>query len=122
MRCAAQAADLAFYRDFAAYVQNTGAAADGQHAAMPNLVWWDWNPNSGDTGGIVGDDWLTVGKLPADQAPDLASPMCRLASFCGPDPNTVFSLPDNIIACGACAGCPPSGGVAHGLIGEVLMP
>ena len=21
---------------------------------------WDWNPNSGDTGGVVANDWLTV--------------------------------------------------------------
>ena len=55
-----QAADLAFYSDFALYLRNSGAAADGRHAAIPNLVWWDWNPNSGDTGGIVQDDWLTV--------------------------------------------------------------
>ncbi|MFC7690195.1 cellulase family glycosylhydrolase [Paeniroseomonas aquatica] len=23
-------------------------------------AWWSWNPNSGDTGGILGDDWTTV--------------------------------------------------------------
>jgi len=23
-------------------------------------TWWSWNPNSGDTGGILADDWLTV--------------------------------------------------------------
>jgi len=30
--------------------------------ANPNISWtfWDWNPNSGDTGGILQDDWRTV--------------------------------------------------------------
>jgi len=26
------------------------------------FVYWSWNPNSGDTGGLVGDDWLTLVK------------------------------------------------------------
>ena len=26
----------------------------------PSFAWWSWNPNSGDTGGILEDDWLTV--------------------------------------------------------------
>ena len=51
---------MAFYRDFALYLHNASPANDGQHTPMPNVVWWDWNPNSGDTGGIVGNDWLTV--------------------------------------------------------------
>ncbi|UFN49473.1 cellulase family glycosylhydrolase [Roseomonas sp. OT10] len=35
-----------------------------------NWTWWSWNPNSGDTGGILQDDWRTVhaGKL-AELAP-----------------------------------------------------
>ncbi|MFM7108021.1 MAG: hypothetical protein ACKOZU_05400 [Planctomycetaceae bacterium] len=24
------------------------------------FIHWSWNPNSGDTGGLVGDDWLTI--------------------------------------------------------------
>ena len=33
-------------------------------------TWWSWNPNSGDTGGILKDDWTTVNqaKLAALQA------------------------------------------------------
>ncbi|WP_433203577.1 cellulase family glycosylhydrolase [Dactylosporangium sp. CS-047395] len=27
-----------------------------------NFTYWSWNPNSGDTGGIVGDDWKTVNQ------------------------------------------------------------
>lgn len=26
----------------------------------PSWTWWSWNPNSGDTGGILRDDWTTV--------------------------------------------------------------
>jgi len=33
-------------------------AADG--ADDFSWTWWSWNPNSGDTGGILADDWLTV--------------------------------------------------------------
>ena len=36
------------------------SAADFPHSNMPHMYWWDWNANSGDTGGIVQDDWLTV--------------------------------------------------------------
>jgi endoglucanase len=25
-----------------------------------SFTYWAWNPNSGDTGGIVEDDWMTV--------------------------------------------------------------
>ena len=25
-----------------------------------NFFYWSWNPNSGDTGGILKDDWLSV--------------------------------------------------------------
>lgn len=26
----------------------------------PSWTWWSWNPNSGDTGGILNDDWTTI--------------------------------------------------------------
>ena len=29
-------------------------------------IWWSWNPNSGDTGGILRDDWLTVDNTRMD--------------------------------------------------------
>lgn len=29
-------------------------------------VWWSWNPNSGDTGGILKDDWVTVNEPKMD--------------------------------------------------------
>ena len=46
--------------DMATYLANTGAATDGRHNQIPHMFWWAWNANSGDTGGIVQDDWSTV--------------------------------------------------------------
>ncbi|DBB04409.1 TPA: hypothetical protein ACH3X1_012892 [Trebouxia sp. C0004] len=46
--------------DFASYLSNTGSGADGLHNAISNVFWWAWNANSGDTKGLVQDDWLTV--------------------------------------------------------------
>ena len=54
------AADLAELATFSAYLQNTGAGADGQHAAIHNWFYWSLNPDSGDTGGLVGNDWVTL--------------------------------------------------------------
>ena len=28
--------------------------------ASANVTWWGWNPNSGDTGGLLADDWRTL--------------------------------------------------------------
>ena len=30
------------------------------HNPTPNMIWWSWNANSGDTGGIVKDDWKEI--------------------------------------------------------------
>jgi hypothetical protein len=46
-----------FLPDFQNYLLNTGAAADGRHNAIPNIIWWCWNENSGDTGGLVDTTW-----------------------------------------------------------------
>ena len=35
----------------------TGTGVNGM-----SFTYWSWNPNSGDTGGIVGDDWVTVNQ------------------------------------------------------------
>ena len=32
----------------------------------PSFAWWSWNPNSGDTGGYLNDDWLTVRQNAAE--------------------------------------------------------
>ncbi|MEM8916395.1 MAG: cellulase family glycosylhydrolase, partial [Pseudomonadota bacterium] len=38
----------------------------GAGQAGPSFAWWSWNPNSGDTGGYVLDDWVTVRQGAAD--------------------------------------------------------
>ncbi|CAL8461996.1 g1527 [Coccomyxa elongata] len=53
-------ADVLFLSDMAKYMRNDPAAAVYPHATLSHLIWWAWNPNSGDTGGLVQDDWLTV--------------------------------------------------------------
>ena len=62
-----QANDIAMLADMSNYMNNdystlpTGyGPANFPHANLRNLFWWDWNANSGDTGGIVEDDWVTV--------------------------------------------------------------
>lgn len=55
-----QQADVLFLSDMAKYMRNDPAAAVYPHATLSHLMWWSWNPNSGDTGGLVQDDWLTV--------------------------------------------------------------
>jgi len=55
-----QQADVLFLSDMAKYMKNDPAVAAFPHATLNHLMWWSWNPNSGDTGGIVQDDWLTV--------------------------------------------------------------
>lgn len=66
-----QATDQAMLADMARYMHNDYSslpsgysAANFPHANMPNLYWWDWNANSGDTGGLVDNDWLTVSWRP----------------------------------------------------------
>eukprot|EP00891_Asterochloris_glomerata_P005014 jgi/Astpho2/5014/Aster-05948 len=46
--------------DFSSYLNNAGAANDGLHNAIPNVFWWAWNANSGDTGGLVDTDWTSI--------------------------------------------------------------
>ena len=38
-----------------------------------NWTWWSWNPNSGDTGGILADDWTSVRQDKLDQLSSLLS-------------------------------------------------
>lgn len=52
--------DIQSMNDIAAYLNNTGAAADGKHQAIRNWFFWAWNANSGDTGGIVADNWRDI--------------------------------------------------------------
>ncbi|MBM4073908.1 MAG: glycoside hydrolase family 5 protein [Planctomycetes bacterium] len=52
--------DQQWYQQITAYLADTsGAPAGGQGI---NWTWWAWNPDSGDTGGILKDDWKTVNQ------------------------------------------------------------
>ena len=57
---AMQPVDTAAMNDFAAYITNTGAGKDGRHEALAGWIYWAWNANSGDTGGLVQDNWRDV--------------------------------------------------------------
>lgn len=52
--------DLQSMNDTAQYFQLAGSAVDGKHEAIPHWFYWSWNANSGDTGGIVADNWLDI--------------------------------------------------------------
>lgn len=48
--------DVATQLNIAAYLAKLGTGL----AAKPSWFYWDWNPNSGNTGGILQDDWRTI--------------------------------------------------------------
>ena len=50
--------DVAAMESIAKYL--TGQDGSSAHNAIPHWFYWDWNPDSGDTGGLVGDDWRSV--------------------------------------------------------------
>lgn len=52
--------DLAWIKTFVAYLNDTGEGDDKKHVPIRNWFWWSWNANSGDTGGLVADDWLSI--------------------------------------------------------------
>ena len=41
-------------------MRNVGDAKDGKHDPFSNWVWWCWNANSLDTGGMTTDDFSTI--------------------------------------------------------------
>jgi len=55
----------------------------GSGTSGMSFTYWSWNPNSGDTGGIVGDDWQTVNQAKQKiLSPYLVPPV----PTSGPDP------------------------------------
>ncbi|MBA3237641.1 MAG: cellulase family glycosylhydrolase [Parachlamydiaceae bacterium] len=52
--------DLQSMKDMADYFKLAGTANDGNHEFMANWFYWSWNANSGDTGGIVADNWIDI--------------------------------------------------------------
>ncbi len=52
--------DQQWFQQLTTYLADTtGAPAGGQGMSW---TYWSWNPNSGDTGGILQDDWTTVNQ------------------------------------------------------------
>jgi hypothetical protein len=43
----------------------------------PSWTWWAWNPNSGDTGGILQDDWTTVNQNKVNLLAPVEFPLAR---------------------------------------------
>lgn len=56
--------DVAWLQEITQYLNgdfNTDGKRDlAADKAGISFAWWSWNPNSGDTGGILNDDWTTV--------------------------------------------------------------
>jgi hypothetical protein len=49
-----------------------GLPAGGQGISW---TWWSWNPNSGDTGGILNDDWTTVNQTKVNDLKPIEAPL-----------------------------------------------
>lgn len=45
-----------------------------------NYTYWSWNPNSGDTGGVLTDDWMTVDKAKLDLIRTHQAPLMKPTS------------------------------------------
>src|SRR5262249_36158051 len=54
--------DQQWYQQITQYLGDTSSSAGSAGRAGMSWTWWSWNPNSGDTGGIVQDDWQTVNQ------------------------------------------------------------
>lgn len=55
---------------FSSLVKYLGTGANGI-----NWTYWSWNPNSGDTGGILKDDWKTVNQAKQDYLNPILFPL-----------------------------------------------
>jgi aryl-phospho-beta-D-glucosidase BglC (GH1 family) len=52
--------DQQWYQAMTAYLGDKSSSAGSAGRAAMSWTWWSWNPDSGDTGGILLDDWQTV--------------------------------------------------------------
>jgi aryl-phospho-beta-D-glucosidase BglC (GH1 family) len=52
--------DVATMTDLSLYLRNVDAGNDGKHRTIRNWFYWSWNADSGDTGGLVQNDWVTL--------------------------------------------------------------
>jgi aryl-phospho-beta-D-glucosidase BglC (GH1 family) len=80
--------DQQWFQQITTYLASTasGPLTPGQQGM--SWTWWSWNPNSGDTGGILEDDWTTVnqnkvaGLIPIEFAmPPAGAAMSATATF-----------------------------------------
>ena len=66
----ATASDQAWYSKLVGYLKGDldGNGTNDLAAGQQGISWtyWSWNPNSGDTGGILADDWKTVNTAKVD--------------------------------------------------------
>ncbi|MFM8290349.1 MAG: cellulase family glycosylhydrolase, partial [Planctomycetia bacterium] len=66
----ATASDQAWYAKMVGYLNGDldGNGSIDLKAGQQGISWtyWSWNPNSGDTGGILADDWRTVNAAKVD--------------------------------------------------------
>ncbi len=51
-----------------------------------SYTYWSWNPDSGDTGGILEDDWLTIDRTKLDVLSTYQWPKLRRATAAAPSP------------------------------------
>jgi aryl-phospho-beta-D-glucosidase BglC (GH1 family) len=61
------ASDQAWFRTIASYISQTELS----------FFYWSWNPDSGDTGGILEDDWQTVREDKQAVLQPLLAPLLR---------------------------------------------
>jgi aryl-phospho-beta-D-glucosidase BglC (GH1 family) len=55
-------ADQQWYQQLTAYLGNTASTSSIANPAGMSWTFWSWNPDSGDTGGILQNDWQTVNQ------------------------------------------------------------
>ena len=55
-----QPSDVRSLTDLAAYLNCDSRGHDGRHERISSWFYWCWNANSGDTGGLVQDDWTSL--------------------------------------------------------------
>jgi aryl-phospho-beta-D-glucosidase BglC (GH1 family) len=56
------ATDQQWFQAITSYLGDTTGSSGVAGPAGMSWTWWSWNPDSGDTGGILQDDWLTVNQ------------------------------------------------------------
>ena len=61
------ASDQQWYQKITSYLGDLTSTSTIANRQGMSWTWWSWNPNSGDTGGILQDDWVTVQQVKVDK-------------------------------------------------------